>query len=266
MLIQITDPFLLPDGTNWTGTIIYTLLYATTLDGATVVGAQQALQITNGISIQLAPGLYNVQLNQSGLRDVITAQWGVPVSGGPYTVAEISSNVSLQGSFGGVVLSGTPTTGQVPTATSPTAATWQSPAGGSGNLLTRVVTINRAAVLALNSVAVTLIPATAGAVNLLQFVMVQQDNAFYQTDSQQLRFAFGAIGSPVSENSAGMLFAQGSAVYLDDARFGSPLTNDTATNFVNQPYIAYTTDAVTESGGTGGDVTFTVFYLQVAVE
>lgn len=132
--ISIIDSFLNPDGSQWTGSITYTLLYATTAAGATVVNAEQQFNVVNGINICLAPGLYTVILQQSGFAYSITSSWGVPVSGGPYTVSEISSNVTLQGSFGAVTLTGTPSTGQVPTATSPTAATWQTPGGGGGGV------------------------------------------------------------------------------------------------------------------------------------
>jgi hypothetical protein len=36
--------------------------------------------------------------------------------------------------------------------------------------------------------------------------------------------------------------------------------------FVNQPYIAWSGAPVTESGGTGGDVTFTVWYTAFPVQ
>lgn len=132
--ISIVDPFLNPDGSQWTGSITYTLRYATTVAGAFVVNAEQQFNVSNGINLCLAPGLYTVVMQQSGFTFSITSEWGVPVSGGPYTVAEISSNVTLQGSFGAVMLTGTPSTGQVPTAISPTAATWQTPGGGGGGV------------------------------------------------------------------------------------------------------------------------------------
>ena len=132
--ISIVDPFLNPDGSSWTGSITYTLRYATTVAGAFIVNAEQQFNVSNGINLCLAPGLYTIVMQQSGFAFSITSDWGVPVSGGPYTVAEISSNVTLQGSFGAVTLTGTPSTGQVPTATSPTAATWQTPGGGGGGV------------------------------------------------------------------------------------------------------------------------------------
>lgn len=48
--------------------------------------------------------------------------------GGTLTVSHSANSSAIDG----VVVTGTPTTGQVPTATGPTAATWQTPGGGSG--------------------------------------------------------------------------------------------------------------------------------------
>ena len=94
--ISIVDPFLNPDRSAWTGSIVYTLLINSTAAGATVVGARQQFDVsTTGINICLAPGLYAVTLNQSGVTYAVTSQWTVPNSGGPYTVAEISSSTTL---------------------------------------------------------------------------------------------------------------------------------------------------------------------------
>ena len=102
--IQITDPFLNPNGSPWSGSIVYTLAYNTTATGATIVGAQQQFNVTSGISICLAPGLYApVILNQGGTSFPITNAWGVPVSGGPYTVAQIQGNITLTVGPGGAV-------------------------------------------------------------------------------------------------------------------------------------------------------------------
>jgi hypothetical protein len=155
--IQITDPFLNPNSTPWRGSIVYTLAYNTTVAGATVVGARQQFNVTSGISICLAPGLYApVILNQGGFSAPITNSWGVPVSGGPYTVAQIQGNITLQGTFGSVALSGTPLAGQVPTAISSAAAIWQTPAAG-GLLQSNTVTVSSAQLLS-NS-PIVLVPA-----------------------------------------------------------------------------------------------------------
>ena len=231
MLIQITDPFLLPDGTNWTGTIIYTLLYATTLNGSTVVGAQQAIQVTDGISVQLAPGLYSVQLNQSGLREVYTAQWGVPVSGGPYTVAEISSNVSLQGSFGGVVLSGTPTTGQIPTATSPTSATWQTPTSG-GLLQSNTVSISSAQLISDNPI--VLVPAAGSGMVVFPFAIRAKLNfgtmAYVARDLGPYLWWGSNTGQIISASPIGISFELQINVVLSTATTASYLSGLSAGN------------------------------------
>jgi hypothetical protein len=141
------------------------------------------------------------------------------------------------------------------------------PAGSGGNgLLVSTVTLHRADMLALNSVAMTLIPATPGVVNLPSRIMVQQNNAVYMSSSQQVYFAYGSLGAPASTNSSALLWAAGVSKYLDDVAFNPPLTNGDASLFVNQPYIAFTPDAVTELGGTGGDVTFTVWYTAFSVQ
>jgi hypothetical protein len=91
--INILDDFLNPDGTPWTGSITYTLLYATTVSGATVLNARQLVNISDGIDLCLLPGLYDVVYNQSGADYPVTSQWNVPASGGPYTVANVSGGV-----------------------------------------------------------------------------------------------------------------------------------------------------------------------------
>ncbi len=90
--ISVVDAFLKPNGEAWTGAITYTLAYNTTVSGSTVVGTKQNFNVTNGLNICLAPGLYNpVTLQQSGQRNPITTTWGVGVSG-PYTYAQISGS------------------------------------------------------------------------------------------------------------------------------------------------------------------------------
>lgn len=227
MLIQITDPFLLPDGSNWTGTIIYTLLYATTLNGSTVVGAQQAIQVTNGISIQLAPGLYTVQLNQSGLRDVITAQWGVPTSGGPYTVAEISSNVTLQ-------------------------------AAGS-QIATTILT--EAQVLALHTTPQACVPSPGAgfAIQPLSINVSQAGSASYSvTGDESLFFGLGSNLLAQLEIFAG---SSGYADYLYSINPDQTFDGE-ASGYANLPLIASTT---TNPTGSGGNVTITVVYVAVPV-
>jgi hypothetical protein len=94
--ISIVDAFQLPNSQPWTGSIVYTLAYNTTVAGATIVNARQQFNVTNGISICLAPGIYTpVTLNQSGFNYGITQSWGVPNSGGPYTIAQIQGIINL---------------------------------------------------------------------------------------------------------------------------------------------------------------------------
>ena len=138
------------------------------------------------------------------------------------------------------------------------------PAGASA-LLVSTVTIHRAGVLALDQVPVTLLPAVPGVVNLPLRIIVQQNNAFYVSNFQQIFFAFGSIASPVATNSTGLFWASGFAKYLDDAEF-SQLTNSDVSLLVNQPYIAFAPYAVGEQGGTGGDVTFTIWYTALNVQ
>lgn len=97
--INIVDPFLNPDSTVWTGSITYTLQYATTVAGATLVEARQVINVSNGIDICLAPGLYTVVYNQSGQRLPVTSQWTVPPTGGPYTIADLEGVGPVTGSL-----------------------------------------------------------------------------------------------------------------------------------------------------------------------
>lgn len=97
--INIVDPFLNPDSTVWTGSITYTLQYATTVAGATLVEARQVINVSDGIDICLAPGLYTVVYNQSGQRLPITSQWTVPPTGGPYTIADLEGVGPVTGSL-----------------------------------------------------------------------------------------------------------------------------------------------------------------------
>ena len=97
--INIVDPFLNPDSTVWTGSITYTLQYATTVAGATLVEARQVINVSDGIDICLAPGLYTVTYNQSGQRLPVTSQWTVPPTGGPYTIADLEGVGPVTGSL-----------------------------------------------------------------------------------------------------------------------------------------------------------------------
>lgn len=102
--IAIVDPFLNPDSTPWNGTITYTLLTASSVAGATIVGSRLEINVTNGISLCLAPGIYSVSLQQSGQRLASQAQWTVPASGGPYTVAQLGGAALWFSSTAGQVI------------------------------------------------------------------------------------------------------------------------------------------------------------------
>lgn len=313
--ISIIDAFLNPDGSQWTGSITYTLRYATTAAGATVVNAEQQFNVANGIDICLAPGLYTVVLQQSGFAFAIASEWGIPISGGPYTVAEISSNVTLQGSFGSVLLLGSPVTGQVPTAVSSTEATWQTPGGGGGGVTavtgtlpivssggttpaisasaatnsslgvaqadgvsitaaagvfsalvkTLTTTIHQAAIFTLNTIPVTLIPAPPAGSVLFPVAIVFQvkGNATYGCDSGlcNLIFKIGATTTLLTWNIINDL--GGFTTFLAELN----LMNDSqyvgeSSTFSGQPLTVQMTDPIT---GTGGDFTFTLFYIVLAL-
>jgi Collagen triple helix repeat (20 copies) len=144
-------------------------------------------------------------------------------------------------------------------------ATGATGAAGADGLLVGTVTIHRASMLTLNTVPVTLMPATTGVVNIPVRIMVQQNNATYTSPSEEMHFAWGTIGAPASDNTAGILWGAAYPKYLSDVKFFPPLIDDNASLFVNQPYIVFTDDVVTDDG-TGGDVIFTVWYTSLTVQ
>ena len=253
--ISIVDPFLNPDGTNWTGSITYTLLYATTVAGATIVNAEQQFNVSNGINICLAPGLYSVVLQQNGFAYRVTTAWGVPVSGGPYTVAEIQGNITLQGGAGGVLISGTPSAGQVPTATAPTTGTWQTPA-----LLSHTVMLTQADLLALQTVPVTLVPAP-GPNQIIHptLCISEQVAATTSTANQFLQVGYGSIDSFFGIDSFGCLSGMG-GTYVDSTLFFGIL-NGPSSNYAGQPLIGFASDAVSQPDGPSGNAYFTTYYV-----
>jgi len=93
--INILDDFLNPDGTSWTGSITYTLIYTTSVAGATLINARQNINVYDGIDLCVVPGVYNVVYNQSGQNFPVSGQWTVPSAGGPYTVAEVSGSSTI---------------------------------------------------------------------------------------------------------------------------------------------------------------------------
>lgn len=251
--IQITDPFLNPNGVPWTGSITYNLAYATTVNGATVVNSRQQFNVTSGISLCLAPGLYTpVTLNQNGSPQ-ITQAWGVPVSGGPYTIAQIQGNITLMGSFGAVTLTGTPSAGQIPVATSATAATWQT----SGAILSSKVTLLNSDVLALNSTPITLVPAPgAGLYIVVMFCVTSQNGNPAYTSSGPAAFQ---IGNNVVEDESIFYSSGDASLYF---QFAPVVVTGDGSTFVNQPFTVRGTSAVT---GSGGGMTITTYYQVVAI-
>lgn len=229
--IQITDPFQLPNGQNWTGSIVYTLAYNTTAAGATVVQAQQNIQVTNGISICLAPGLYTpVQLNQSGVRYVVTQSWGVPASGGPYSIAQIQGNITLAPSV----------------------------------LMSSTVMLTTAQILALGTVPVTLVPAPAANQIIEPTLCIsQQVNATTTTDDQDLLVGYGTIAAFHGIDSFGIFQAMGGNFMQSTIFFG--ILNGPSSSYAGQPLIGYADDAVSQPDGASGNAYFTTYYVLFTV-
>lgn len=163
---------------------------------------------------------------------------------GPVSVSDNSTNDSTDVSFtplGNVTVSGTPTTGQVLTATSGTAADWQTPSGGGGSsptgtgiATTTSGTFDATAtgygdlskvagsivVAALSSAAAIAVataltfgtnPASAGAIRLANATAIKARNAANTADAQLLNFTGGnlavygdsSFGTVVQASAAG---------------------------------------------------------------
>lgn len=97
---NILDSFLLPDGTPWTGSITYTLIFTTTVGGSTILNARQVVNISDGVDLCMVPGIYNVVYHQSGQEYPVSGQWTVPNVGGPYTISDVGSGTSTIGTQG----------------------------------------------------------------------------------------------------------------------------------------------------------------------
>lgn len=259
--ISIVDPFQLPNGQAWTGSIVYTLAYNTTVAGATVVNARQQFNVTNGINICLAPGLYTpVTLNQSGFNFSVTQSWGVPSTGGPYTVAQIQGTINLGGGAQGPA---GPTGATGPAGPQgPTGAT--GPAGGL--LLSSTVTWTRAQVLALNTVCQALVPALgANQIIVPVRIVIQQTNAFYTSMDEVMDIAEGTCGANTVVGDFGPWTDSGDAKYIDSYFFPGTL-NANYTAYANETLIAFATDPITEANGTGGSVYVTTWYYAFTVQ
>jgi hypothetical protein len=225
--ISIIDPFLNPNATPWSGSIVYTLAYNTTVSGATIVGARQQFNVTNGINLCLAPGLYSpVSLQQGGFSYTITNSWGVPTSGGPYTIAQIQGNITLQ-----------------------------SPA-----LLSSTVMLTQAQLLALQTVPVILVPAPAANQIIEPTLCIsQQVTATTSTSNQFLQIGYGSIGSFHGIDSFGMLSGMG-GTYMDSTIFFGIL-NGPSSNYAGQPLIGYADDMVSQPDGPSGNAYITTYYV-----
>lgn len=159
--ISVVDPYLLPNGANWTGTITYTFSFATTVNGATTQGTVSTQGITNGVNLCLAPGIYTPVVSvQSGQRPV-TSQWTVPASGGPYLIANLIGGINL-------VTGATGPTGP-PGATGATGPTGGG--GGSGTLIVSVTSLSDAQVQALGATPITVVPAAGAGKIILPMAM-----------------------------------------------------------------------------------------------
>jgi hypothetical protein len=232
--ISIVDPFLLPNSTPWSGSIVYTLAYNTTVAGATIVGSRQQFNVANGVNICLAPGLYTpVTMNQGGISYTVTQSWGVPATGGPYTIAQIQGTVALS----------------------------------QGQLYSNTVTLTNSQVLALQTIPVVLVPAPAANVVIMpERIGIEIQNCYYSTPSQVLWIGAGAtIGSSTVIGDFGPFDPNGDAVYLDSYFFPGTI-NGMSSSFAGQQVIGYVTDTMSQMGGTGGNVTITTWYVTFTVQ
>jgi hypothetical protein len=222
--ISIIDPFLNPDGTQWTGSITYTLLYATTVAGVTIVNAEQQFNVVNGINLCLAPGLYSVNLQQNGINHSVNTSWGVPATGGPYTVAQISSNVTLQAS--------------------PT--------------LQAKVVLTEAQMLTLNASPVTLIPAPGVGFAIQPFLIaINQLGTPSYTNGDESFFAYlGA--TPVAQLEC--FGTQGGEPFLYSIATDNNTFSGATSLYEN---LALTGTTSIELTGSGSNVIVTVYYMVV---
>ena len=222
----------------------------------------------NGVNIQFAspngntgyPPVLDLVLQSGGSQGPAGPQGPI----GPTGATGAQGPAGPPGGLGNVVVSGTPTAGQVPVATGPTTATWQTIGGGSGLLLSNTITVHQPAIFTLNTVPVTLIPApAAGAIIFPQSIVFQaKGNATYGCDS-------GACSLLIKLGSKTLVTWN---VINDIGGFNTYLANlstaadseyvGEAATFSGQPLTAQMTDAIT---GTGGDFTFTVYYTSLVL-
>ena len=242
----------------YNGTPNYGILLAPEAPGA---GAGE-----NGVNIQFG----SLQGNSSypPVLDLVLQSGGLQGPAGPQGPSGSTGATGPQGppgttgGLGNVVLSGAPTAGQVPVATSPTTATWQTVGGGV--LLSNTVTVHQPAIFTLNTVPVTLIPAPpAGTIIFPQSIVFQaKENATYGC-SMGVCSLLIKLGSTTLIDWNVINEIGGFATYLANLSTVaySQFVGDAAT-FSGQALTAQMTDAIT---GTGGDFTFTVYYTSLVL-
>ena len=224
----------------------------------------------NGVNIQFAslqgnsgyPPVLDLVLQKGDSQGPAGPQ-GPPGPPGPAGATGAQGPPGPGGGLGNVVVSGTPTPGEVPVATSPTTATWQS-IGGSGLLLSNTVTVHQPAIFTLNTVPVTLIPApAAGTILFPQSIVFQaKGNATYgcTTGACSLLIKLGST-TLVSWNVINDIGGFNTYLASLSTAADSEYVGEAAT-FSGQALTAQMTDAIT---GTGGDFTFTVYYTSLAL-
>ena len=147
----------------------------------------------------------------------------------------------------------------------------QGPTGGigpaGGLLLSNTITLTNAQVLALQTVPQILVPAPAS--NVVTFperIMIEQKNAYYSTPSQGFYIATGpSINSSTVIGEFGPWSGSGYPVYLDSYFVPGTIVGQSS-QFAGQQVIGYVMDTMTETGGTGGNVTVTTYYVTYTVQ
>jgi hypothetical protein len=149
------QPLVLPNGAWMQGKLIFTA------PDLAVIGAQD-VTLGGAVEVPLVDGAFSVQLVATDATGMSPTGWTYTVTAmltnGPdwiryVTLPKATASVVLAdvvvpdpvaGTYtvlkdpsyiGNVVVSGTPATGKVPTATSATTATWQMPSGGGGSTI-----------------------------------------------------------------------------------------------------------------------------------
>src|SRR5580704_7523805 len=147
----------------------------------------------------------------------------------------------------------------------------QGPTGGigpaGGLLLSNTITLTNAQVLALQTVPQILVPAPASNVVIFpERIMIEQKNAYYSTPSQGFYIATGpSINSSTVIGEFGPWSGSGYPVYLDSYFVPGTIVGQSS-QFAGQQVIGYVMDTMTETGGTGANVTVTTYYVTYTVQ